>query len=87
MEEIPVVLPCFKISGENPVSEGLKNVTKLGSLDVVVEILAQHVVDVDGVTSDQIVHAGKPRSSELTCWSMPFQYLSEKIMGTPQVEE
>ena len=75
MEEIPVVFPGLGISGENPVSEGLKNVTEDGSLDVVVEILAHDVVHVDGVTRDQTVHDGEPRSSELTSAPMLFQYI------------
>lgn len=85
VEEVSVVFPWFGINGENAISKGLKNVTKVGSLDVVVETLAQDVVHVDGVNSDQIVHVGKPGSSEVT--RANFQYLSEKIMDARQIEE
>ena len=76
MEEIPVVFPSLGISGENPISEGLKNLAEHGSLDVVGEALAHDMVHVDGVTSDQAVHFSKPRSSELSGAPTLFQHLS-----------
>ncbi|CAJ1946615.1 unnamed protein product [Sphenostylis stenocarpa] len=61
---------------DNPISKGFENLTKLWSLDVVVETLAQHVLHVKGVTSDQIVHIGEPWPFELPRATIFFNNVS-----------
>ena len=87
MEQRSIVPPCLRIRGENPISKGLENLTKFGAFHVVVKILAHHVVHVDGVTSDHIVHFGKPRPSEFTSSPSLFQYIGDEIMDPPQVPQ